>query len=131
MRTQEEIKKRFTEADDMFGTQQQDLIVFLSFETAKEFLKPDYVNKVIAKTEVWEQSTDAKAEILKYLSFAYRKARDKRGLSAGRSMLHFKTWIWLDDATFYDEIENSIGNYTDYGISVLDKISKKYGYDPS
>jgi hypothetical protein len=43
-------------------------------------------------------------------------------------MLHFKTWIWLDDADFYNEVIDLIDNYTEYGIPALDKISKHYGF---
>jgi hypothetical protein len=43
-------------------------------------------------------------------------------------MLHFKTWIWLDDDEFYREIEFDIDNYYNYGLPVLDKISNKYAF---
>jgi len=128
MRTQEEILARFEKADDIFGTQKSDLLVYMSFENAKPYLKEDYVKQVESGEEKWEVSTDPKKEILEYLDFAYDKAEGKRGLSAGRSMLHFKTWIWLDDEIFYNKIIGMIDNYTNYGIPTLDKISKHYGY---
>ena len=127
-RTQQEIKQRFDEANDMFGTQHGDLISYMTFETAKEFLKEDYVKQIEGGSEKWEQRTDPKKEILDYLSFAYDKADGERGISAGRSMLHFRTWVWLDDKDFYAEIESLINNYTNYGIPALDKISEHYGY---
>ncbi len=128
MRTQEEIMDRFNKVDDLFGTQKDDLIEYLQFENAKQYLKPEYVQKVEAGEETWEVRTDAKAAILGYLDFAYGKAEDERGLSAGRSMLHFRSWIWLDDPEFYDQIVFDIDNYTNYGMSVLNKISKHYGF---
>lgn len=128
MRTQEEILARFEKADDFFGTQKGDLVSYMEFEFAKPFLKEDYVKKVEAGEEKWEVSTDPKKDILDYLDFAYDKAEDGRGLSAGRSMLHFKTWIWLDDEKFYNEIIGMIDKYTNYGIPTLDKISEHYGY---
>jgi len=128
MRTQEEILARFEKADDIFGTQKSDLLYYMSFENAKPYLKEDYVKQVESGEEKWEVSTDPKKEILEYLDFAYDKAEGERGLSAGRSMLHFKTWIWLDDEIFYNEIIGMIDNYTNYGIPTLDKISKHYGY---
>ena len=128
MRTQEEILARFEKADDIFGTQKSDLLDYMSFENAKPYLKEDYVKQVESGEEKWEVSTDPKKEILEYLDFAYDKAEGERGLSAGRSMLHFKTWIWLDDEIFYNEIIGMIDNYTNYGIPTLDKISKHYGY---
>lgn len=128
MRTQEEIKARFENAEDFIGTQKGDLIEFMEFDTAKSFLKEDYVKQVESGEEKWEVKTDAKKEILDYLDFAYEKAENERGLSAGRSMLHFKTWIWLDDDKFYNEIIDMIDNYTDYGIPTLNKIAEHYGY---
>jgi hypothetical protein len=43
-------------------------------------------------------------------------------------MLHFKTWIWLDDEKFYNKVIDLIDNYTNYGIPALNKISEHYGY---
>ena len=127
-RTQEEILNRLRNSDDFFGTQQGDLLEYLEFEHAKEFLKPEYVEKVESGEEKWEVRADPKKEILEYLDFAYEKAEGQRGLSAGRSMLHFKSWIWLDDEDFYEKVIDKIDNYSDYGIPALDEISKHYGY---
>lgn len=129
IRTQEEIKERFDKADDLFGTQQGDLISYMTFENAKPYLKEEYVKQVESGEEKWEQSTDPKKEILEYLDFAYEKAEGERGLSAGRSMLHFKTWIWLESEEFYSEVIDLIDNYTSYGIPALDKISEHYEWE--
>jgi hypothetical protein len=129
MRTQEEILERFNNADDLFGTQKQDLIEFMDFETAKPLLKEEYVSKVeMGEEKRPPAETDAKARILDYLPFAYDKAENQRGLSAARSLLHMKTWIWLDDPAFYGEIVDAIDNYYDYGIPVLNRISAHYGF---
>lgn len=128
MRNQTEIMERFEKAADLFGTQKGDLIDYMSFENAKPHLKEEYVAKVEAGEEKWEAKTDPKKEILEYLDFAYEKAEGERGLSAGRSMLHFKTWIWLDDEKFYNEIIDMIEDYTDYGIPTLDRISEHYSF---
>ncbi len=127
-RTQEEILQRFETADDFFGTQRVDLVSFMTFENAKKFLNDDFVLKVESGEEKWEPSPDAKTKIVEYLPFAYDKAEGQRGLSAARSLLHFKTWIWLDDPDFYDEIISEMEDYYGYGIPVLDKISAKYGF---
>lgn len=130
MRTQEEILARLkeSESEDIFGVQINDMVSYLTFENAKPLLKPEYVAKVEAGEEKWEQRTDARAEILEYLAFAYMKAEDERGLSAARSLLHFKTWIWLDDPAFYEEIIPMIESYTRYGIPTLDRIAKHYDW---
>lgn len=129
VRTQQEIKERFEKANDVFGTQRGDLLGYMEFDFAKPFLKEDYVSEVQAGKEEWEVDTDPKYEILNYLEFAYGKALGERGLSAARSMLHFKTWIWLESKEFYSDIIDDMEDYDNYGIGVLDKISKHYGYD--
>jgi hypothetical protein len=128
-RTQEEIKARFEEADDWMGIQKNDLISYMDFETAKPLLDGEYVKAIEDGTEKWEDKVDLKERIKSYMDFAVDKAENQRGLSAGRSMLHYKTWIWLDDPSFYDEIVWEIDNYTDYGKPVLEKICKHYGID--
>lgn len=128
MRTQEEIIERFKNSSDMLGTQQWDLVELLTYENAKEFLRKEFIESVEKWEDKWEQKTETKTTILDYLPFAYSKAEWERGISAGRSMLHFKTWIWFDDEKFYNEIISDIDNYTDYGMPALDKISTHYGY---
>lgn len=129
IRTQEEIKERFDAVYDLLGTQKGDLIRYMTFENAKPYLKEEYVKQIEGGQEEWKQNTDPKKEILDYMDFAYDKADGERGLSAGRSMLHFKTWIWLDDKDFYADIVDMIDNYTNYGIPTLDKIAEHYGYE--
>lgn len=129
IRTQEQIMERFNEVEDLFGTQQSDLISYMTFENAKPYLKEEYVKQVEEGKEKWKQSTDPKEEILDYLEFAYSKAESERGLSAGRSMLHFKTWIWLESEDFYNEVIDLIDNYTSYGLLALDMISEHYEWE--
>ncbi len=129
MRTQEEILERIKSADDLFGTQIADLVNYLDWDNRKQFLKDEYVAKVESgEEEKLPTHTNPKQEILDYLEFAYGKAHGQRGLSAGRSLLHFKTWIWLDDEKFYNEILPFINDYTEYGLPALDRISAHYGW---
>lgn len=130
IRTSKEILERFNHVDDLFGTQKTDLVPYMAFEDAKEFLKDDYVEDVESGKEQWEPETNPKKEILDYLPFAYEKAWRERGLSAARSMLHMKTWIWLDSEEFYQKVLPLIDNYTNYGLPALDMISEHYGYKP-
>ena len=125
-RSQEEILKRIEEVNDLFGTQISDLVEFLTFENARKFLKDEYVADVESGREEWVQKTDPKKEISDYMDFAYEKAENQRGLSAGRSMLHMKTWIWLDDQEFYEQIIEDIDDYYDYGIPQLNRICNHY-----
>jgi len=61
-------------------------------------------------------------EMQEYIGFAFEKARDQRGISAGRSIWKFQQWLWaLEDTeiTYFD--------FEDYGIALLTRIAKKYG----
>ncbi len=122
-RTQEEILSRMkqVEKDDFFGFQRTDLLEHLDFENAKQFLK-DGVTEAD-----WKKETRTPKEVMtEYLSFAFEKAKDKRGLSAGRSMEHYTSWLWLDG----DEVlHKTLDEYTDYGIPQLIEICKYLGVD--
>ena len=131
MRTQQEILQRFQEVEDFLGIQKVDLIAYLEFEFAKPYLREETIKKIESGEEKWEVFTDPKKEILGYLDFAYEKAENQRGISAARSMLHFRTWIWLDDEEFYNKVIGLIDNYTNYGIPALDMISQHYNYTKS
>lgn len=128
-RTQEEISERFKTVDDMMDIQKTDLLCYMEFKYAQPHLRDDYVKKVIAGEEKWEVSTDPKKELIDYIPFAFEKAYSQRGLSAGRSMLHMLTWIWLDDPEFYKEISDDLKNYTDYGLPQLSRICERYGIE--
>jgi len=124
MRTDQEILAKIQDVchRDWMGTIRGDLIGCLPFETAKEFLKPE------TTVEAWvPERRDREAVIarmLDYMPFAWEKANDCRGLSAGRSMDHFTAWIWL--------IGDDLGNLSDYqfyGKDNLVKICEKYGWN--
>ncbi len=61
-----------------------------------------------------------------YMSFAWEKANDKRGISANRSIDHFKGWLWLlgdEEGLRYLKV-----NYAPYGKPGLAYVCKKYGF---
>ena len=122
MKTQEEILKRIKEIDnrDTMGFEKSDLINFLSFKNAKQFLVEE------AKEKDWEQDKNPKKIMIDYMSFAKEKAEDERGLSAGRSICHFMAWLWLDGNT---ELAEKIWNYSDYGKPQLKKICEYLNLD--
>ena len=132
MRTEAEILERITsltDAADWMGTQRGDLIAALPFNTAMPYL----TDKAVADgPEVWETgrvSTDDKVKeaIRGYLPFAIGKAVDHRGLSAGRSIDHMVSWLWLlgDDELIAD-IDDE---YRPYGAPILAAIAAKYAPD--
>jgi len=122
-RTQEEILARLKTLakSDLFGFQSNDLIEFLSFENAKSFIREGVT------ANEWLQETDSVKLIKEYIGFAWRKANDRRGLSAGRSMEHMKAWLWLDGK---DElVEKMESDYAYYGKPCLRLICNEYGID--
>ncbi len=122
-RTQEQILNRIKEIEknDFFGFQTSDLVQFLTFENAKPFLA-DFV----AKGE-WEQQTDPVKIIKDYMPFAWDKANNCRGLSAGRSVEHMKAWMWLDGK---EELVKKMDDlYQYYGKPCLHAVCVEYGID--
>ena len=121
-----------------------------SLEEVKKFLKDDW-EKIFPHDEsfgwIRESVTDfypdaykperksecpklTKKNVIKvmkdYISFAWEKANGKRGISANRSIDHFKGWLWL----LGDEegIEYLKTNYAPYGKPGLAYICKKYEF---
>jgi hypothetical protein len=128
MRTISEIEAKIKAADDLFGTVRGDLMQWLPFDRAKEM---DLVSDT-ATAEKWAEAgfprplSDEAAinEIKGYMPFAWDKANNCRGLSAGRSILHMQAWLWLlgaDDAQLDD--------YTHYGKPQLKAICEAFGID--
>ena len=125
-RTYKEIVQRINQVKDAghdwLGFEQSDLVIRLPWKQAKQFLNET------AKEEEWKVAPRDRKTILKemldYMPFAWEKANDKRGLSAGRSMSHFQAWIWMAG----DDLGN-LSDYEYYGKDHLVKICKHYGWD--
>ena len=127
-RTQDEIIAKISEVepDDWMGTIKSDLVEFLDYEHAKPYLKDD-----VTAAECSESVKDVKKpslQIKDYMPFAFNKANNCRGLSAGRSLDHMYAWLWLDGQ---DEFltANDIRDYQYYGKDELVKICELYGLD--
>jgi hypothetical protein len=122
-RTQQEILDRIEKIskDDFFGFQTGDLINFLTFDNAKKWLKEGVT------AEEWEPYTDPVERIKDYMPFAWDKANDCRGLSAGRSIEHMKAWLWLDGKEELADKMESLYEY--YGKPCLRAICVEYGID--
>lgn len=127
-RTQEQIVARVAsiKPHDVFGTEQEDLIDYLDFEHAKQFLTEK------ATSEDWDKylkTIKPPQEMMKgYVEFAFGKAHGERGLSALRSMAHFAAWLWLDGNEILAE---TIRNFDDYGLKNLRKVCKYLEIDPA
>lgn len=125
-KTQKQIVNRINNIkdDDFFGWQTGDLIAYLDFEHAKQFLKDDVTAEQWA--DMMEKRTP-KEKIEGYMKFAWDKANNCRGISAGRSLEHMKAWVWLDGE---DDLLNIIeADYDHYGKPHLVAICEHYGYD--
>ncbi len=117
---------------DMFGVERSRLLESLPWETAKGFLGQDSTHT----EEGWEvERTRTRksviAQIRGYLEFAWGKANQCRGLSAQRSMSHFKGLIWLMGSEL-DGLYEWIGteeHYSFYGKPALVRVSDLVGFD--
>lgn len=126
IRTEEEVLAKFLEVkeEDFFGFKTNDLLERLPFKFIKQYLKED------ATEEKWEEVRQplTRESILKameeYMPFAWEKANNCRGLSAGRSMAHFMMWTWLLCDDFGD-----LEEYEYYGKDNLVKLCEFYGWD--
>lgn len=125
MRTDEEILARIKEIQgrDVLGYECSDLILKLPFEVAKQFLEKGTTKEEYGEPSLRDRESMIK-EITNYMPFAWEKANDCRGLSAGRSMSHFNAWIWLAGDDLGDLTE-----YQFYGKDNLVKICNLYELD--
>jgi hypothetical protein len=117
-RSEGEIVARIQESEryDMFGTTIEDLALFLPFDKAKQFLRDDLTSAEFeaAATKLKPPLVDMKA----YLDFAWTKANGCRGLSAMRSLLHMRAWLWLAG---WDKLADAddFNKYNHYGKAQL------------
>jgi len=126
MRTQEEIVKRFHErkGNDFLGFEVNEYIHYLDYGHAKPFLKKDVESKD------WEQEKRTPAERIRgYMSFAWEKANNCRGISAGRSLCHMVAWLWLDGQDEFLKEWHNLEDYEYYGKPQLIAICGLYGID--
>lgn len=123
-RTEQEIIARIRKVSkyDIFGI--GDLLNWLSFDAAKEFMVDDVTPERFAEVAARrKQPLDA---VRDYLDFAWDKANNCRGLSAMRSMNHLAAWLWLAG---FDELADSFEKYELYGKPHLVTASELVGFD--
>lgn len=130
MRTIDEIAAKIPSCDDMFGTVRGDLMEWLPFERAAQLdlLNEDATKEMWAKAGFPRPPTDDAVinEIKSYMPFAWGKANDCRGLSAGRSLLHMEAWLWLLGV---GDASEQLDDYTHYGKPQLKAICEAFGVD--
>ncbi len=104
------------------------LIDYISFEAAKPHLKEEYIEKFEKGEEKWDQITDIKESVqdfLDYMVFAWGKAEDQRGISAGRSISKLSTWMWMLGRKDLSDILQDSDLYNPYGAPALIECCKK------
>lgn len=129
MKTTDEVLakvKELEKTDDIFGTKRNDLMSYLSFEQAKPYLKDGIT------VEEWSEVRDeidrdtVIEDMLDYMEFAWDKANNCRGLSAGRSIDHYEMWLWLLEDGLSEKLKDI---YQYYGKPCLRAICEKYNWD--
>lgn len=121
-RTPDEIKARIEHTDGVLGFKTEVLVSHLPYEAAEEYLKDDVT------ADQWEQNRDPMGSLREYLDVAADKARNKRGISAERSVDKLGAWLWLagrDD--LLHEFENA--RYEPYGRPKLRTLADALGRD--
>ncbi len=122
MRTDEEILARIKalKDDDLLGFETGDLLSRLSFEVAQAagILRPDAKPWTVES----RRSADLIAEMKSYLAFAWDKALNHRGISAGRSVNHYQSWMWLLGDDEYASIDWE--RYRNYGAPILRQVTE-------
>ena len=130
MRTFEEIvaKVRKIQELDILGVS-ADLLIYLPYEYAREFLKENVTKENWNKNVTTLIEQNIIADMKEYMPFALGKALNHRGISASRSIEHFQNWLFLlgDDEllNFSEQSEN----YENYGCPILKRICEKYSFD--
>jgi hypothetical protein len=124
MRTHDEIIQRIKERkdEDWFGFEWPYYLEVLPFDKAMQFLKKD------AAADGWVVKTEQqiKEAAIDYMPFAWGKANNCRGISAGRSISHYTAWLWLLGVPWADEL---LEEYEYYGKPQLERICEYLGLD--
>lgn len=82
--------------------------------------------------EKWEPEEFSRENVLERLktdlSFAFEKALNKRGLSAGMMFSVIKMWMWVLDE--HEDLVNwSDDNYAQYGLPYLKAVALRYNLE--
>ena len=133
MRTYEEINRKIglleNDPNDIFGFIKGDLICCLPYDQAKPFFKKDS-NVTEESWNANKLATDRDGVLVamrEYMTFAWDKANNCRGLSACRSLMHYQAWLWLLGE---DEVADMLAlDYSCYGKPELRAICEHYGWD--
>jgi hypothetical protein len=129
MRTQAEIVERIKQAmeRDIFGFEWYEYALCLTPESA-ESLRGIAIKKNadLSNWPYYKTDKDLRDRCIDYMPFAWEKANNCRGVSAWRSLSHYKAWLWLLGQDDFDDIDD----YEFYGKDQLRRICDFLGLDP-
>ena len=119
--------------DDIWGFAAEVAVNFLTYEQAEPLLEATYKELIKEGKKEWHQITDvmeATQDFLDYMVFAWMKARDERGISAGRSIIKLAVWMKILGRPDVAKVLEDDTLYTPYGIPALveacDMLGIKY-----
>ena len=133
LKSQEDIGAEFVRIigeNNMFEFRTEILIYYISFQTAKRFLKESAVKEYESGKEEWTVITDINETVqdfLDYMVFAWGKAEDERGISASRSISKLSVWLWMLGRQDLVEKINDSSLYNPYGAPALIVVCEELG----
>lgn len=112
------------ESQSFDGRDLNRLADFMTVEQMQKF------NLEVSNPNGWKTEELTRENVLKRLesdlAFAFEKALNKRGLSAGLMYGVIKMWMWVLDE--HDDLVNwSDVNYAQYGLPYLKAVALRYG----
>lgn len=125
-------KEVFNDKDDFFGFAQEVAYKFMPFEDAKYHLTKEFLEKIEKGEAKYVQITDvmeAVQDFLDYMVFAWMKANEERGISAGRSIIKLSAWMKILSRPDVADILNDDTLYAPYGKPALRKACDILGVE--
>jgi len=125
----------FVKKEDVLGITLGDVLEFMDWKTVKEMeiLKEEYVEKVEKGEEEWKSIPYTPENVIKrmkdYMEFAWDKANGCRGISAWRSIQHYRNWLYMFGDGDIDEMVRAMEHYEYYGKPWLSIICEILGID--
>jgi len=105
----------------MLGFAAEALVEFVPFDDAAAIR-----NKEVTREEWGEAKSLTREAVLDvmrdYMTFAWDKAQNHRGISASRSVTKMQAWIWLMDDP------DITAPYQNYGAPFLRSACERYGF---
>ena len=128
MRTQDEIVAylKVAEGADPFGFALDILYQYLDLEHLAPFLKPDAELEDFQPDPINRETVVE--ELRGYMVFAWEKATGHRGISAHRSIVKARAWLWLLGDDDLVAVCDDSGKFPQYGAPILLAICQKYGF---